>query len=703
MAPPAIDTEVGEETIWGGTAQTTKVVSTPLASLQDLSTPQAAPAAEGRDDEVAPVAVEEEVAAPLTSQTAAEKAQQEEADALEERDFDTNPTVLFAMLQKKEWDTVMERALSHPEEAAIWVSRKEKGGTVVRWKLLPIHAAIVFKATPHVMETLLAAYPQGAATKDDQGMLPLHLAFRNASPPAVVDLLLMSHPTSMQTKDRKGRVPLVLAQASNSPFKEDYLKALAKGPLEYAMEKAKCEKEALLVEQQAIYEAKLVQLQQQHQHDLDAAKLAAAQEHRDLHAQIEAITKEMNQTSESSQVLIDHVSSLEAQLNSRSDTERFLATKIASLDQDLTKMNLERITLESQLKHQMAEVVAERDQYKSQWQANQTELEQVQKKLSEKVATFEKHQLASLEHKKDLEAQLKATRMDWANAQANSAILGAQLKKKMETEHALATQVSSLAQQLAESNVGSRDITNKYSNKIQELEDERLLLRASVQDLTQRLKLVAQVLEDMTIEQATIVQNSQAHEALIASALNQHSEVLKQANAQAEILQRAQDERDEMKRQLERQEVAMKENEAQRAKVMQAIATQTATMAQSQTAREDLVQGISKMGQDVQSVLDNIKSVLPSGLEAEAEDMVDAVVKSITSPAVLEEETPKEEEEEEEAEEVALEQSSEPVVTPEEDEEEEEVEGEATLVAVAQLTIATEEEEKKEEFMEAEE
>jgi hypothetical protein len=77
-----------------------------------------------------------------------------------ECDYDTNPTDTFLDLQRKEWASAAKRAVDSPVEARTWVSRKEKHGKL-RWRLLPLHAAIIFKAPDNVVESLLAAYPKG--------------------------------------------------------------------------------------------------------------------------------------------------------------------------------------------------------------------------------------------------------------------------------------------------------------------------------------------------------------------------------------------------------------------------------------------------------------------------------------------------------------------------------------------------------------
>jgi len=109
-----------------------------------------------------------------------------------ECDFDKNPTKLYLLIQDKKWDEAARRSSESPPEAYTWVSRRERDGKL-RWRLLPLHAAIIFKAPERLVEALLCAYPPGAQCKDDQGMLPIHLAFRNGSSEGVVNLLLVAY------------------------------------------------------------------------------------------------------------------------------------------------------------------------------------------------------------------------------------------------------------------------------------------------------------------------------------------------------------------------------------------------------------------------------------------------------------------------------------------------------------------------------
>lgn len=59
------------------------------------------------------------------------------------RDFDENPTELYRFIQMKRWGRVMEVLQKSPTQAKIWIFRTEEDNVVLRWRLLPLHAALI--------------------------------------------------------------------------------------------------------------------------------------------------------------------------------------------------------------------------------------------------------------------------------------------------------------------------------------------------------------------------------------------------------------------------------------------------------------------------------------------------------------------------------------------------------------------------------
>lgn len=148
-----------------------------------------------------------------------------EPAALSERDYDTNPTELYLAIQNKKWDEAVKRCVKFPREAATWVFRRERNNSL-RWRLLPLHAAIVFRASTNVVEALLKAYPLGARCTDDQRKYPLHLCFRRNCSVDAVRLLLDAFPECANINDDKGRAPMTLVSQSTHPEKEILAKLL---------------------------------------------------------------------------------------------------------------------------------------------------------------------------------------------------------------------------------------------------------------------------------------------------------------------------------------------------------------------------------------------------------------------------------------------------------------------------------------------
>lgn len=130
-------------------------------------------------------------------------------------DYDCNPTVLYKLIESKQWKAVVSRLKSHPEEAAAWVTRRKKDGNV-RWKLLPLHAVLCLKAKSEIVLAVLDAFPHAASFVDDQGKLPLHTAIKNIEiiDEEVIKALIEANPHGMLTRDSRGRIPLQMRGVS---------------------------------------------------------------------------------------------------------------------------------------------------------------------------------------------------------------------------------------------------------------------------------------------------------------------------------------------------------------------------------------------------------------------------------------------------------------------------------------------------------
>lgn len=515
-----------------------------------------------------------------------------------ECDYDVNCTEAFMNLQKKEWNKANARILEFPLEAHTWVSRKEKHGKL-RWRLLPIHAAIIFKAPDSVVEALLAAYPKGAQCKDDQGMLPLHLAFRHGSSEGTVNLLLAAFPQSVEVQDRKGRIPLVLAQASASPNREAFVRALERGPTYYANAAAATERAAVTAEQRAIFDAKLIEVEKKHQQDVKMLK----EERSGLSETVELLQSELSKQKGTTQVLVDHVTSLEAQVNEKTETERFLAVKAASLDSELKELAAKKDQMEIELNAQIEGLQEMNEKLLAGGAVNAQDMELFRgkhegenvKKLREKIAVQEK--------------ELKSLKMDWASAQARAAVLEAQLKSKIENEHELASEISTLTGKLASLTAGPNG-----SERVKELEQEREKLRATVNELSKKLLKVTQLMNKMQKKEL---------------AAEDEAKLLADASHQEELIRKAMEERKQMAEMLKKQEEEMERS----AKQHQAILQKLSTM---KTAPESQIPQSDSLAEEMENVLGHVLDGVPE--DDDENHLVDTVVKNLKVETEKEEE-----------------------------------------------------------------
>jgi len=513
---------------------------------------------------------------------------------VEDRDFDKNPTVLYALVQKKLWKETIARAKKAPGEARAFICRVEKDGRV-RWRLLPLHAAIVFKAPEDVVETLLTAFPKAAEAKDDQGMLPLHLAFRNGASEAAVNLLLLAYPQSVDIPDRKGRVPLTLAKAAASPNREIYIKALQKGPSHYAITALACARARIMAEQNAIFEAKLLQARASHHCALSEVEAEAEKKQQDIQEDVIEKEKDLTKLHETSQVLVDHVTSLEAQINTRSDTERFLATKIAKLEEKLKVSE----SLTDERERFLETEVSKLEEKSTENENLKDALYMTREKLAHSINTLEKKEEEWAITEKKLEQKYCDTEVAWANAQANCAILEAQLKKRMDNEHLLASQVSNLASRLAECSHELNGNRMKSTKKIKELEEERSSLTETNKDLTTRLQNVSTVMKDTFEQQMIIVDDAIGHEESMADCMETHANMVSESIQQERHLRQA---REEMMQLLEQ---SYAEAEEKRNQLMNSITDQGKHLSDMIKTRGSMLSCVQNVTSKLSSVLQN--------------------------------------------------------------------------------------------------
>lgn len=155
--------------------------------------------------------------------------------------YDINPTMMFQMLEGGDWRTCIEfldgksshdiwnltnlitkgitqrqkpdvhemkaRQKELQSQARTWIVRREKSG-VLRWRMLPLHAALVFNAPFDAVLRLYHLYPGAIRCRNDLGMLPLHHVFMYGNEDRILELFVDVFPEAMTVVDDKGRLPL---------------------------------------------------------------------------------------------------------------------------------------------------------------------------------------------------------------------------------------------------------------------------------------------------------------------------------------------------------------------------------------------------------------------------------------------------------------------------------------------------------------
>jgi hypothetical protein len=496
-----------------------------------------------------------------------------------ECDYDTNPSELYLAVQRKDWDGALERVATCPQEASTWVSRKEADGKL-RWRLLPLHAAIIFRAPEDTISALLFAFAQGAACKDDQGMLPLHLAIRNGCDENVVNLLLMAYPQSIEIQDRKGRTPMVLAQQSTHANRDLFIRALEKGSAFYVEANAVKDVENAGIMVPAMPDA--------YPSVLNSLPMLGG------NGRVTDLEAELAKTQETSQVLVDHVNALEAQLASRSDTERFLATKIANLDAQVKALNEKLEEAEAEMEAKKEELEKKDEEAEELAEKFKAEIEELNVALADKKAAELRSYKLTNKERYELEERAETSEKELAAAQAHADALEEQLKTTIETEQSLASQVSLLASQLASSAGNSSDAASAFQRKCEVLVTENKKLQSQIEDLEGKLTTVATALDAMATEQERIVNAATMHEETMAECAKVHQTIIADTARQENMLEDAAKEREQIVSILMRQAEDAERTMADREKVLEAVKAQESQFIKAEKERDAVVASVTK-------------------------------------------------------------------------------------------------------------
>jgi len=145
-----------------------------------------------------------------------------------ECDYDIKAHALYASLEQRDWKLASEilrdkegsagsYSLIDPSRvpemspsklfSMTWVFSRDEIGKIL-WRMLPIHAAIKFKAPTPVLMKILENFPEGSRLKDSNGNLPLHLAFRYGLDQRKVTKILKAHPDAVDIENNQKLIPV---------------------------------------------------------------------------------------------------------------------------------------------------------------------------------------------------------------------------------------------------------------------------------------------------------------------------------------------------------------------------------------------------------------------------------------------------------------------------------------------------------------
>jgi hypothetical protein len=174
-----------------------------------------------------------------------------------EVDYDTAPTDLFQALEAREFDYAFEMYEqtndAFTSDCKTWVIAKGLSkGQSLRFRALPLHAAIVFDAPEELIIKILRAYPKASRGRDIKGRLPIHLAMEHASSEQIVMLLIDAFPKGFFAVDKKEMTPLDHVNGNSTrSYMARYLPQLIQAKLEQEREKWTIETNLLLEHQKS--------------------------------------------------------------------------------------------------------------------------------------------------------------------------------------------------------------------------------------------------------------------------------------------------------------------------------------------------------------------------------------------------------------------------------------------------------------------
>ena len=95
----------------------------------------------------------------------------------------------------------------YPGEASLWIVANTDG---LVWKRLPLHVVCRHQPPTKVVETMVSAFPESPAYRDNLKWLPIHYACKFGASFGVIEVLIDAAPNAIHARNRDGDTPLDL-------------------------------------------------------------------------------------------------------------------------------------------------------------------------------------------------------------------------------------------------------------------------------------------------------------------------------------------------------------------------------------------------------------------------------------------------------------------------------------------------------------
>jgi hypothetical protein len=141
---------------------------------------------------------------------------------------------LHCFLRTGRWMRTLLPYSSVSLQVRTWVTRTDYEGAV-KWRRLPLHAAVLFLAPVHIIAMLVSIYPESVKCADNTGRLPVHSAFGAGASDEVVALLIETFPSGLHVRDLCGHLPVECSNPESKKERDYICQSIARAAREEAI------------------------------------------------------------------------------------------------------------------------------------------------------------------------------------------------------------------------------------------------------------------------------------------------------------------------------------------------------------------------------------------------------------------------------------------------------------------------------------